>query len=296
MECAKIYADYLKKFLKLEANLRCVCDSSNGTVGSVLRRLKSNKLFIDLINSSPDGKFPAHGPDPWAGGAMTDIISRVKKIKADFGAIFDADGDRVFFVDDRGRLVPQEAVALLLARDFPSPYLIDLRMGWLVKKSPLKFIESRVGHYFIKRTMKAKNIKLGVEFSGHIYFENKFGRNKSYFDSGIRAMVHFANAVGELNLAGQKLSSWLDSLPAYYRIKETNFVVKNKRGTVKTIENIYRRRTNRVSHLDGLTMEFQDWWFNIRESNTEPLLRLNIEAKTPKIVSVEFKKLSGLIK
>ena len=194
-----------------------------------------------------------------------------------------------------GRLVPQGAVLLLLTRDFKPPYLIDVRMGWLARRSPLRLMESRVGHYFIKKTMAAKKIELGAEFSGHIYFMNKIRGRTSYFDSGLRAFVHFVNAVSSLKLQDQKLSAWLDSLPKYFRVPEMNFAVKNKNGVIKKLERFYKKDAVRVSRLDGLTVEFYDWWFNVRPSNTESLLRLNVEAISPGVLKNKTGEILKLI-
>ena len=295
MDYLALYAKYLQKFLRIGRSLKAVCDSSDGTTGLVLKKIKNSKLQLLLINSKPDGRFPAHGPDPWKRGTAAALKRRVLETKSDFGAIFDADGDRVFFVDNRGRPVAAEAVVLLLAKDFPPPYIVDLRMGWLVKKSPLKLIESRVGHYFIKKLMKAKKVKLGVEFSGHIYFEYRFGKRTSYFDSALRGLMHFANSVSAIVSGGASLSGWLDALPEYYRSGEINFQVRNKEMLMRAIERRFRKKAIHLSRLDGLTLEFKDWWFNVRLSNTEPLLRLNVEATSKKKLYFELNSLKKLI-
>ncbi|MEK9180031.1 MAG: hypothetical protein AAB897_01295 [Patescibacteria group bacterium] len=295
MNPAALYAKYLNGLVKLASPLRVVSDSSNGTTGIVLRRLKNKKLSLRLLNARPDGRFPAHGPNPWATGAMNELSKKIRAHRADFGAIFDADGDRAFFVDDKGRAVPQEALVLLFKEDFPPPYLIDVRMGWLVKKSGLRFIESRVGHYFMRKVMREKKLRLGVEFSGHTYFEYRFGVRRTYFDSGIRSMVHFANGVSRLKARGLKLSTWLDSLPRYFRSGEINFRVENKELAMKKLRSRFGRSARRVSHLDGLLMEFENWWFNVRASNTEPLLRLNVEAKEAKLLKQKTAELMRFI-
>ena len=319
MNPISLYTKNLRGFLKLAAPLRIVCDSSNGTTGIILRRLKDTKLNLVLSNQKPDGRFPAHGPDPWAKGAANNLKKRVRSARADFGVIFDADGDRAFFVDDKGRLVPQEALILLFKDDFPPPYLIDIRMGWLVKKAGLKLVESRVGHFFMRKIMREKNLKLGAEFSGHTYFEYflggplprsprwsfgeagksalwpRGGGRRCYFDSGLRSLVHFANGTSRLKAKGKKLSEWLDSLPRYYRSGEINFRVADKKAAIQKIEARFKKSAHRVSRLDGLFIEFGKWWFSVRPSNTEPLLRLNIEAKNKKILARETKRLTTLI-
>ena len=128
--------------------------------------------------------------------------------------------------------------------------------------------------------MAAKKINLGIEFSGHAYFSNSIGSGKSYFDSGLRALAHFVNAVSALKKQGTKLSAWLDLQPEYFREPEQNFTVKDKKAAIARLKAFYKKDAARVSRLDGLSVEFKDWWFNVRPSNTEPLLRLNIEARS----------------
>jgi phosphomannomutase len=144
-----------------------------------------------------------------------------------------------------------------------------------------------VGSYFIKQLMKEKKADFGAEASGHYYF--KFGSGR--WDSGIRAAIEMINQLS--NLKGG-FSDWAEKLPKYYRSGELNFEVEDKAGILKAVEKHYAKEAKSVSHLDGIKMEFENWWFNLRPSNTEDLVRLNLEAKDKKVFEKElanFKKL-----
>ncbi len=301
MDYLKPYADFLKSRIKLAKPVSAVFDCSNGTTGKVLKELFSIKYPVarikyKLLNKEPDGNFPAHGPNPMSPGALDQLKREVQRRKADFGAAFDADGDRVFFIDDKGREVPSDAVLGLISQSFSGPIVVDVRAGYLakelIKAARKKVIESRVGHYFFKKLMKVKKAGFGGEISGHYYFPSAAGE---FFDSGIAAAIHFANEVSELKGLGGKLSDWLDEMPRYYRSGELNFSVHNKSGVIKNVERRYSRLAKKISKKDGLKMEFNDYWFSLRPSQTEDLLRLNVEAKRKKVFQDRLAELKRLI-
>ena len=314
----KIYTDFLKKFLKPEKNLTVVFDCSNGVTGQILKKLFLTQKLVNsqIINQRPDGRFPAHGPDPMKPGAMDDLCQTVRKYKADLGVIFDADGDRVFFVDDRGRPVHSDVVAGLLSKNFNGQVILDVRAGYLAREMIVadlprqgggkkKIVNSRVGHYFIKKLMREKKIPFAAEVSGHYYFQDFF-----FADSGIFAAIMMINSISRLN---RPLSDWLDSLPRYYRSGEINFKVKDKVGVMKKVEAHFsseggsasggKKLGAKISHIDGLRVEFYrrspelaEGWFSLRPSNTEDWLRLNLEAKNKKVFDAELRLLEKLIK
>ena len=276
-----------------------VFDCSNGITGIILKKLfqsskvKSKKFKIEtiFINDNPDGNFPAHGPNPMAKGAVRQLEKEVVKEKADLGVIFDADGDRVFFVDNRGRFIDSHEAGFILTRRHNPPYVVGATSSWRLKKQP-KVSLSKVGHYFFKRLMRERKANLGLEHSGHYYFKKFF-----YSDSGILAAIEVMNFVSLAGQAGLKsdLAAWLDDLPKYYRSGEINFEVRDKKSTIKKIENHYKTRAGKISKLDGLTMEFGGWWFNLRPSNTENFLRLNLESMDQKILKLELQNIKKLL-
>lgn len=296
MNYTKLYIDFLKNFLKPKNPLKVVFDCSNGTTGIILKELfrdpslRSGRLSAVLINDNPDGRFPAHGPNPMLEGAMNDLSKAVLKNKADLGVIFDADGDRVFFVDDRGREVINDVPIILLAKNFSGPVALTINVGLLARdfleKSGKRIFDSRVGHYFIKKVIKEKRINFAAERSGHYYFKDFF-----YADSGILAATQFINSVSRLK---KRLSIWIDKLPRYYRSGEINFEIKDKEAAMERVEK-YISENRKVSRLDGLTVESREWWFNLRPSNTENLIRLNLEARNKKIFEKELSNLKRLL-
>jgi len=362
-----IYANFLKRFLNPKRKLKVVFDCSNGTTGMILKRLKIKDLRFKIINDEPDGNFPAHGPNPWAEDAMNQLKKEVLRRKADLGIIFDADGDRVFFVDNLGHVVEPDVIARLLIWQLqPKKVVFDIRASWLVKKIQdlrFKIYESRVGHFYIKKLMRKTGADLGVEKSGHYYFALRLVRQSfsigesldkgglSYFDAGILTAIEIINAVSKLPYS---LAYFSDLLPQYYRSGEINVKINNKlrirnyKSLLKKIEKYFKSKTTnpdarsglRLKHrsykLDGLTMEFEGWlasrslsegglasrslsegglasrslsegglasrslsegwWFNIRPSNTEPLIRLNIEAESQKILEEKKKELMNFLK
>src|SRR3989338_10740865 len=156
------YVDFLKKFLKPKRKLKVVFDCSNGTNGRILRQLTTNdkRLTAVIINDKPDGNFPGHGPNPLAEGATRQLEREVKKHQADLGVIFDADGDRVFFLDNRGRWIDPNETAYILTRLFRPPYVTGIVSSWRLKGD--KAFVSRVGHYFFKKLMREKKASLGL--------------------------------------------------------------------------------------------------------------------------------------
>jgi phosphomannomutase len=309
----KIYADFLKRSVQIERPLKVIFDCSNGATGMIINRIFQNNrklknlLTYKLINQNPDGNFPAHGPDPLKRFAIRDLRLAVIKRKADLGVIFDADGDRAFFIDNRGRLVDPDAIGRLLIWQInPKKVVIDVRTGWLIKKfkiqnSKFKIIQSKVGHYFIKKLMRKIKADLGIERSGHYYFA------PLYYDDGIRAAIHVINAVSRLPYT---LADFADLLPKYYRSGEINIKMQNSKIKMKNynlkFKNLFKEikkklkaisyKLKAINYLDGLTMEFDNLWFNIRPSNTEPVIRLNIEAEDEKILKKEKNILTKAIK
>jgi len=324
MNYPEFYANFLKKFLKVKKPLKVVFDCSNGTTGLVLKKLFSNYhlLITSYLNAKPDGRFPAHGPDPLAPGALVDLRLAIRKHRADLGMIFDADGDRVLFLDDLGRLVPSDAAAMLISKNYAGPAVLDVRAGYALKDwfrgERRRVITSRVGHFFIKKLMRKHRAAFGAEQSGHYYFKDFF-----YCDSGIFAAILMINQLSKIKDQGLTMSNWIRGLPKYYRIPETNFRVKDKEAAMKRISELYQDKARRIFHLDGLRMEFgpakghalhsdlsaeasakaeapqsgaEEWWFNVRPSNTENLLRLNLEARTRGVLKAKARELKKIFK
>jgi len=300
------YVDFLVKFFKARHPIRVVFDCSNGVTGLVLKELRNklrNSLEMILINDEPDGNFPAHGPNPLEEGAMDDIERAVIEHGADLGVIFDADGDRAFFIDDKGRRVEPDVSAILMSKNFTGPIILDLRMGYLahelIAKDGKQVLESGVGHFIIKKLMRKEGVNFAAELSGHYYFSFEDLRADNgvvpVWDSGILATIYMINQTSTLKARGILLSSWIDKLPKYYNSGEINFEVEDKERIIEAVEKKFKVRASKISHIDGLKMEFSSWWFNLRPSQTENLLRLNLEAKDEKVYEEKLAEIKELI-
>lgn len=286
-----IYVGFLKKFLQPQKPLKVVFDSSNGTTGPVLEKLKIKDLRFKIINGKPDGNFPAHGPNPMLKGATGQLEAAVKKHEADLGVIFDADGDRVFVCDNLGRLIHPDIIACLLVHYLkPKKIVINTPTGWLVrnlKQQGIKIYETPVGYYYVSRAMRKTGATFAAEHSAHYFFKNFF-----YRDAGILTAIFIINAVSALPY---RLSDFVDLIPQSYRSWEINFIVKNKERLLKAIEKKYKKEAKKISRSDGLRIDFNKWWLSVRPSQNEPLLRLNIEAETEELLRQKLRALKDII-
>lgn len=293
-----LYAGFLRKASVIRRPLKVVFDCSNGTTGLVIKKFlqpTTHNLQSILINGKPDGNFPAHGPNPTIKGVLKQLQKTVLQNKADLGVIFDADGDRAFFVDNKGRAIDSDIIAYLLIWHFDAKkVMIDLITGWLVKKIAkrelnVKIIESRVGHYFMKKLMRKEKLEFGSERSGHYYF-NKF----FYLDSGIMAAIEVMNAVSKLPYS---LADFVDLLTGFYfKTGEVNFKFSGSmENIISALRRKYGKLAQKISRLDGITMEFPEWWFNVRFSGTEPLLRLNLETENSGMLKRKFREIKKII-
>jgi phosphomannomutase len=277
------YVDHLLSLVDLSAirPLKIVIDAGNGmggyTAPAVFQRLNAEviEMYFEL-----DGTFPNHEANPIEPANLVDLQKAVKKLKADIGLAFDGDADRCFLVDEKGALInPSALTALIATRELaknPGASIIynlisSRAVKEVVEESGGTAIRSRVGHSYIKKLMAETNAVFGGEHSGHFYFRD-FWRA----DSGMLAALHAIAALGETD---SSLSELLKTFNRYHSSGEINSTVKDAASAMKKIEEIYGSGDGvEIDHLDGLTVSHADWWFNLRASNTEPLLRLNVEA------------------
>ena len=279
------YVDHLLTLVDLSdiRPLKIVIDAGNGMAGhtapAVFARLNCEviPMYYEL-----DGTFPNHEANPIDPKNLKDLQKAVKKHKADIGLAFDGDADRCFLVDEAGDLVnPSTLTALIAARELaknPGASIIynlisSRAVVEIVEESGGKAIRSRVGHSYIKKLMADTGAVFGGEHSGHFYFKD-FWRA----DSGMLAALHAIAALGEVSAP---LSKILKPYCRYVASGEINSEVLDAQSSMSEIaEKFGESAGNEVDHLDGLTVNGDTWWFNVRASNTEPLLRLNVEAKT----------------
>ncbi|OHA24740.1 MAG: hypothetical protein A3D52_00190 [Candidatus Taylorbacteria bacterium RIFCSPHIGHO2_02_FULL_44_36] len=293
MDYFKIYADFLKKFLKVQRPLFAVLDAFNGVAGVVAKGVFADYPLVQLtyLNDLPDGNFPAHGPNPLLAGALKELCQKVVKQKADLGVAFDADGDRALFVDNLGRLVPAYGSAYLIFRNRRLPFVVDELLFKVFQHLGLidlkNIIPSRVGYAFIRTAMRQSNASSTAEYSGHYCFEETFQADSALFT--------FIQVLNNLSAQRQTLAEFYDSLPAF-AVDMENFKFKAATDWLairKKFVGHFRGKAKEVAERDGLTFDFGDSWLNIRLSNNEPLLRFTAGAKTFSVVAELLKESRG---
>ena len=262
--------------------LKVVVDAANGMAGAMLPPVLDRLPQLDVVRCffEPDGAFPNHEPNPLLPENRTFIVERTRAEGADLGVAYDGDADRCFFVDDTGEFVPGDFATALLARAMleqePGARIIyDVRASWAVPHAIEEAggvpLVNRVGHAFIKERMREVDALFAGEVSAHYYF-----RAFTRADTGV---VPFLVMLQLLSRSGRKLSELLAPFrAAYFLSGEINTPVADVDGKLREIEERYAAAGGRISHLDGVSVDFDDWHFNVRPSNTEPLLRLNLEA------------------
>lgn len=282
------YRNFILKIAGQDPNfpgLKVVIDAGNGMSGYILPKvIKGLDINIIPMYFDLDGTFPNHEANPLKPENVADLRKRVVEEKADIGVAFDGDADRVVFVDEKGNVITSDMITALLSETYlkqkKEKILYDLRSSWAVKE----FIEElggipimcRVGHAYIKKQLREEDGAMAGELSGHYYFRENF-----YTDSGVITLFKVLKLLRLRN--GQPISQIIAPIKKYYASGEINSDVAD--ADTKLIEIEGKFQSGKIFHLDGLSVEFEDWWFNIRKSNTEPVLRLNLEAKTEKLMN-----------
>jgi phosphomannomutase len=266
--------------------LRVVIDAANGMAGVMLPPILA-KLPVLAVRYffEPDGTFPNHEPNPLLPENREFIVGKVKEDEAELGVAFDGDADRCFFVDDTGEFVPGDFVTALLAesiaeKDPGAKILYDVRASWAVPETIERAggvpLVNRVGHAFFKHRMREEGAVFGGEVSGHYYF-----RDFSQADSGV---IPFLLMLELISKRGQQLSKILQPYKARFFITgELNTPVDDVALKLQELKERFGPE-GKVTHLDGLSVDAEDWHMNVRPSNTEPLLRLNLEALSPDLM------------
>lgn len=293
LDVVEDYGRHLRRFLSGVKPMRVAVDTANGAVGAFFDRLMAGvPLEVERLCFEPDGTFPHHEPDPLKDKNIVDLREHIRKTRPAFGAAFDGDGDRVILLDEQGERIPGDLVTCILAKDMMSPgakIVVDLRSSWVVREEVEKAggtaIRERVGHAFIKETMRKNGAILGGELSGHYYFKDHF-----YADSGMMAFVRFLNVVSK---SGLPVSEMVRGLRRYAKSDEVNFHVADKAKAIESAVGAFPG--GKIDRLDGVTVEHADFWFNLRPSNTEPLIRLNAEARTPERLDEVQSKIIDLL-
>lgn len=294
------FIDSLKKFYNKDRikPFKVVVNAGNGCVGPALDRLEKN-LPIKMVKvfHEPDSKFPNGVPNPLLPENRQPTIDSIKEHNADLGVAWDGDYDRCFFFDEKGNFIEGYYIVGLLAKSIlksnPGEKIVhDPRLTWntveVVEKSGGKTVVSKSGHAFIKQKMREVNSIYGGEMSAHHYFRDNY-----YSDSGLIPFLLILQLMSDENA---KLSDLVDEMiRAYPCSGEINSTVNNAKEKIEKIKTIYN--DGKIDELDGLSVEYPDWRFNIRMSNTEPLVRLNVESKhDEKLMNEKTAELLNLIR
>ncbi|MBR7130905.1 MAG: phosphomannomutase/phosphoglucomutase [Lentisphaeria bacterium] len=287
------YGAFLRSFAKLDRKLKVVVDYANAM------GLYEIAGITDLFDIVPmydvmDGTFPNHEANPLKTDTLDAIRAKVKEVNADFGAAFDGDADRCGFIDDQGEIIPMDLFTALIAQDIlsrgPATILYDLRSSRAVKEcieeNGGKAIQCRVGHAFIKNQMRENDAVFAGELSGHYYFKQNFTA-----ESQGLAMIMLANLICAKNLPLHRLIS---PLKKYFSSGEINSKVADVAPILQEIKARYA--DGHMFELDGISSEYDNWWFNVRSSNTEPLLRLIVEADTRELMEAKRDELLAIIR
>ncbi len=295
-----IWPDYLNHIfsfidIKKIKSFKVVIDAGNGMAGKVIP-LISSKLPIEIIsiNFELDGNFPAHPSNVFEQGATDQISKLVKDEKADFGVIFDGDADRVYLIDELGNFIRGDITLLLLAK-----YLLEKNPGkgiaynLICSKAIPEFIEkwggkpirTAVGVVEIRNGMLENDGIMGGELSGHYILKDNY-----YLDSGFIVFLTLLQIISDLD---KKVSEITKELSPYAKGAEINFKVEDKEAVLNKVKEKYS--DGKQDYLDGVTIEYDNWWFNVRSSQTEPLLRLTVEADNRELLEEKKKELTALV-
>ena len=282
-----IFSDYIEHLLSyVDARqlspLKIVVNAGNGGGGPIVDLLEPHLPFEFVkLHHEPDGTFPNGVPNPMVETNRQSTIDRVRETGADLGIAWDGDYDRCFFFDGQGRFIEGYYIVGLLARAFleqsPGEGIVhDPRLTWntleVIEQSGGKAIQSKSGHAFIKQTMREHDAAYGGEMSAHHYF-----RDFSYADSG---MIPWLLVAGIMSQSGMSLADLVDErMKLFPASGEINRTVDDASEVLKRADDLYAKDAIAVDHVDGVSVEFADWRFNMRASNTEPLVRLNVESR-----------------
>lgn len=295
------YLKFNLSFLRTDKPFKIVIDAANGMGGyeyGKILPLLPRSFRITPMFFEPDGTFPNHEANPLKTETLHGLQQRVLSEKADLGAAIDGDGDRIVFIDDKGTVISSDYTTALIAQQVlaekpGATILYDIRQSRITPETILacggKPLMTRVGHAFIKIAMRESGGAWGGELSGHFY--------NSEMQNCENTQIIFFRLLNLLAAKDKRLSELVGPIMKHYaKIDETNFTVADAKGLIARLDAKYSPEAITVSRIDGVRIDFADWWFNVRASNTEPLLRLNLEARTPELMRKKVAELETFIK
>ena len=287
------YKNHVLKFLHPNIKpLKIAIDASNGMAGKMVPAIFGD-LPIEIVplNFEHTGEFK-HDPNPLIEENLEEVKAEVRKNKCDFGICFDGDADRLMMVDQTGKNISCDLLTALMAPYFlkgnpNSAIVYDLRSSLVVPEEILKNggtpRRERVGHAFMKKALRDSHAVFGGEFSGHFYYRDNY-----YADSALITFVHVLNIV---SAARMPISELIRPLRRYYHSGEINFKVEDKQAKMDELAKRYS--DGQIDNLDGITIQYKNWWLNCRPSNTEPLLRLSVEAKSKELLEEKLSEIEA---
>ncbi len=275
------YRRHLRKFARIERPLKAAIDTGNGVLGASLPALlKGLPIKVVPLLFKPDGRFPVHEPNPLKPENLEMLRKAVVAKKCDVGIAFDGDGDRLAMVDETGAPIPGDTLLCLMAAELlrrekkGAAVLYDLRSSKAVPRAIEaaggRAVETRVGHSHIKAALRREKAVLAGELSGHYYFRDFYCS-----DSGEMALF---TVLSLLSSQTKPISELVAPHRLYHHTGEINFEVENADAVLAAVKAKYSASAKKIYELDGVSVDFGDWWFNIRKSNTEPVVRLNLES------------------
>lgn len=296
------YLAFLQQYAGDFSDLDISIDCSNG-----MASLFANKLFgkdVHYLNCRPDGNFPAHEPNPLEPENREQIIKVVKTRKSDIGLIFDGDADRVMFIDEKGNFVSPDLMIALLGhyffdgkkQDQKRTVVQDIRtskaVGEYLQQFDVEMVTWRVGRAFGATKLKEVNGIYGGELAGHYYFRDFY-----YSDSGLLAALMVLKTITRFHREGTSFSELISRISGYFNTGEINFRIEEKQAAMDVVKAWFadNEPPTAFCDFDGYRLEFDNWWFNIRPSNTEPFLRFIAEAKTKKLLDEKTKIIFDIV-
>ncbi len=290
------YLDFLKSYVPDISDLNVAIDCSNGMAALLIKDLLEDKpkyIFDEL-----DGTFPNHEANPLVPENIVDLQKLVKKQNADIGIIFDGDADRVMFTDETGKFISPDLMIAVLAdyyKDEKGKFLQDIRTSKAVAEYIGDRFEKemwRVGRAYAAVKLREIDGVFGGELAGHYYFRDFY-----YSDSGILATLIFLDVIAENNRKGISVSEMISKIEAYENSGEINFRLDKKKEAMDAVKDFYlnKEKPDAFFDFDGYRVEYLDWWFNIRPSNTEPYLRMLVEAKSKNLLAEKVEEITGIV-
>lgn len=296
------YVEFQQQFLGNIDNLKVAIDCSNGASNIFIKRLLGDTPYY--INDTLDGRFPGHEPNPLEAENQEQIKELVKKNKCDIGLLFDGDADRITFIDEKGQFISPDLIIAFLGNYFLGEkkqkgiVLQDIRSSRAIQEYLGKLYNAKVETWRVGRAYAALKLReldgcFGGELAGHYYFRDFY-----YSDSGIMAALLVLRLLAKFKAEGKSISMIVKEISGYYNSGEINFTIEKKKEAMDAVRDHFMNleKPERFLDFDGYRLDYQDWWLNIRPSNTEPYLRFLCEAKNENKLKDIINTVTGIVK